>query len=462
VKKISLLIAVLLMAAILAPATMAQENRALWSLSTYVQSAKIQYAHVYKKKGKLRSDLYMSIDLMREASGRYPRVPEVYNMLGSFFAEIRAVDTMIAYFDSVEITCADQSIPAEYRKNCYKVDDNFIEVINGIRQKFWEESYNDGVEFLRQYDTIRVMKANAPTDDSAKVIEALREKAINMCLHSFETAKKLKPKDPLAYNGMGILLEREKKHPEAIDQFKEAMRLKGEDSVSVSRIAYAYIEIPDWKNAIIWFERLLDYTPKNTSVMINLSIAYSQLNEYDKAQEYNEKVLAVESTNAQALFNAGQYWFMKMQEAAVAISDVPDSAKDAEARRKELDAQALDARTKAEGYFERIIANNPNDKDALKRLGILYLLSQQNEKAAEAFAKHMAVDSTDASVLDYLGRAYIQMGKFQEAIRPYEILISTDPGNAEGWERLEELYRYTNQPEKADQAKKTAEDLRKM
>jgi cytochrome c-type biogenesis protein CcmH/NrfG len=54
------------------------------------------------------------------------------------------------------------------------------------------------------------------------------------------------------------------------------------------------------------------------------------------------------------------------------------------------------------------------------------------------------------------------MGKFQEAIKPYEILISTDPGNAEGWERLEELYRYTNQPEKADKAKKTAEDLRKM
>ncbi len=459
-KKISLFIAVLLMAAILAPATMAQENRALWSLSTYVQSAKIQYQHVYKKS-KLRSDLYTSIDLMREAAGRFPRVPEVYNMLGAFFAEIHVVDTMIAYFDSVETACADQSVPADARRNCYK-DDNYVKTMNGIRQKFWEESYNDGVEYLRQYDTILVMKAGAPTEDSANVIEALRQKAITMCLNSFEMAKKLKPKDHLAYNGMGILLEREKKHAEAIDQFKEAMRLKGEDSVSVSRIAYAYIEIPDWKNGIIWFERLLDYEPKNTSAMINLSIAYSQLNEYDKAQEYNEKVLAVEPDNTQALFNSGQYWFMKMQEAAVAVSDVPDSAKNADAKRKQLDAQSLDARKKAEGNFERIIANNPNDKDALKRLGILYLLNQQNEKAAEVFAKHMAIDSSDASVLDYLGRAYIQMGKFQEAIKPYEMLISTDPGNAEGWERLEELYRYTNQPEKAEKAKKTAEDLRKM
>ena len=134
-KRIFIVASVLLMTIFLAPNIFAQENRALWSLSTYIQSAKIQYKVVYGKSHR-REDLQVAIDLMKEAATKYPRVPEVYLMIGSFYSEINALDTMVAYFDSVQVSCSDTTVDQKYRKNCEK-GDKYIESTEKIRQSFW-------------------------------------------------------------------------------------------------------------------------------------------------------------------------------------------------------------------------------------------------------------------------------------------------------------------------------------
>jgi tetratricopeptide (TPR) repeat protein len=461
VKKVRIWVAVIVILALAAPTVMAQENRALWNKSTYVQSAKIIYQTQYRQQ-KTRDIMYLSIDLLKEANSRFGRDPELSFMLGTFYSEIGLLDTMVMYFDSVETLCADTTIPEKLRANCYKGKDNYTGKMAGFRQKFWEESYNDAVENLRQYDTVAAMMERGVNQDSTAIYDSLKSVAYSRGVADFDQAARMKPNDPKSYDGKGVFLEREKKYPEAIDEYKKVIKLSGENAKDVSKIAYAYISIPDWKNSIIWFERLVDYDPQNVSALVNLSICYNSLGDYDKSYEYTEKILALEPENLQALYNAGQYWFLKMQQAASDLSEIADSTAGADAKRKELDAQIIDYRTKSETNFERITAVNPQDKDALKRLGILYLLSQQNEKAIDAFTKFIALDPGDAGVLDYLGRTYIQMGNFKDAVSPYEKLVEADPGNVEGWERLEELYRYTNQPEKADQAKAKATELRKL
>jgi tetratricopeptide (TPR) repeat protein len=307
-----------------------------------------------------------------------------------------------------------------------------------------------------------VCSSDLTSPDSVAIYDSLKNVAFNLGIAELDMAAKMKPTDPKAYDAKGLLLEREKKYPEAIEEYKKVLKYTGENAKDVSKIAYAYIYIPDWQNAAVWFERLADYEPKNTSALVNLSICYNSLGDYDKSYAVTEKILAIEPDNTQALYNAGQYWFMKMQQAASDLSEITDSTAAGAAKQKELDGQITDYRVKSADYFEKVIAIKPDDKDALRRLGLLYLLSQQNDKAAEVFTKFLALEPNDAGVLDYLGRAYIQTGKFKEAIVPYEKLVENDPGNVEAWERLEELYRYTNQPDKADQAKAKAEELRKL
>ena len=103
-KKIDIAVVTVLALAFLAPMAMAQGNRDLWSQENYIQSAKIHYMHVYSK-GKLRQDLYHCIELIREAADRFGKRPELHYMLGTFYAEIHAVDTMVAYFDSARTFC---------------------------------------------------------------------------------------------------------------------------------------------------------------------------------------------------------------------------------------------------------------------------------------------------------------------------------------------------------------------
>ncbi len=436
---------VFVLALILIAPAMAQEQKCQ-SLSCFVQSAKIHYQHVYKKT-KLREDLYHCIGLLKEASAMFPQRPEVYYMLGTFYAEINAIDTMVALFDSVRIYCDDESIDKEFRRNCYK-GDKFIENMEKQRLAKWESEYNDGVEYLADYDTVRAMIDRAPTEDSAKALDSLRGVAFNLAKTSFELALLARPDDSRTYDGLAILLEREEDYPAAINLYKRAIDLLGEDSAMVEKIAYAYIYIPEWENAIEWFEKYLTYAPEDPNALINLSVAYNAINNYDKWYEYTRKVLDIQPDNTQLLFNAGQYWFMQMQDAA---SQTPvDSVRVGACR----DSSAY--------YFEEIARINPEDTDAIKRLGILYLLSAKPQKAAVVFEEYMAVDSSDTDVLDYLGRAYIMLGETKSAIRPYELLVEQNPGNADAWERLSELYEYNGMPDKAEEAQAKADELKNL
>ncbi len=435
---------VFVLALILTVPAMAQEQKCQ-SLSCFVQSAKIQYQHVYTKT-KLREDLYHCIDLLKEASEMFPRRPEVYFMLGTFYTEINAVDTMVAYFDSVEIFCNDETVEKQYRKDC----DDYFKKMGNFKQDTWEREYNDGVKFLGQYDTVRAMIERVPADneDSLKTLDSLKKAAYSLAKQSFETAMLAKPKEPVTYDGLAILLEREELHQEAVDLYLKAMDLLGEDSGMVARTAYAYIYIPEWEKAIEWFEKYLEYAPDDPNALINLSVAYNATGNYEKWYEYTRHVLEIDPNNTQLLFNAGQFWFMQMQDLA---SQTPvDSVK------------VSISRDSAAYFFEKIVETDPNDTDAIKRLGVLYLLGQKPQNAVDVFEQFMGIDSTDVDVLDYLGRAYIMLGDTKAAIRPYRLLVGQTPQSFDAWERLAELYEYNGMMDQAQEAQATADSLKNL
>ena len=459
-KQIRYFIAVLLMVALAAPAIAQEEKEKCQALSCFIQSAKIQYQHVYKRS-KLRDDLYHCIDLLQEASGKFPSRPEVYYMLGTFYAEINALDTMVAYFDSAKTFCDDKAVPEEFRANCY-AKDNYIKKMTAMRQDFWEREYNDGVTYLLQYDTVQAMIGRAPSPDSAKVLETVKARAYDLTKTSFEKAIIAKPSEERTYDGLAAIMEREGKHEDAISLYKKAIELLGEDSVMVGRIAYACINIPDWPNAITWFEKYLTYVPDDINSLINLSVAYNASDNVEKWYEYTSRVLKIQPKNTQFLFNAGQYWFVRMQEMAGEMAMITDSTPAGMAKRAELEAKINSDRDSAAAYFEENVRVSPEDKDALKRLGILYLLSGENHKAIAAFEQHITLDATDPDVLDFLGRAYINLEQFEKAIGTYEQLLIIQPSNADIWERLEELYRYNGMPDKADEAARKIAELKKQ
>ena len=459
-KRIKIASVLIITLACFASTIMAQGNRALWSQENYIQSAKIQYKHVYLKS-KLRSDLDHCIELIREASERFPGRPELHYMMGTFYAEVSVFDTMDIYFDSTQIFCDDETIDEKWRKKCYK-GDKLIKNMDKIRQDAWEKSFNNGVDYLAQYDTVLAWQQRAPTEDSAKALDSMKDLAFTLSKESFETAVMVLPDSIRTYDALAVLLQREEHHREAIEIYSKALAIIGETPTLVSKIAYAYIYIPEWDSAIVWFEKYLQHEPKDINALINLSVDYSNVENYEKWFEYTQKVLELQPENTQFLFNAGQYWFMKMQDAASAMPEITDSTPDAAGKRAELEKKSKEARENSINSFKEIIRIDPQDKDALKRLGILYLLSGQSQEAIDVLEQAVKIDSTDNDALEFLGRAYIQKGDTKAAIRPYEMLVENDPGNIEAWGRLGELYEYNNMLDKAKEAKARAEELKKL
>jgi tetratricopeptide (TPR) repeat protein len=461
VKTAKIVIGIFLLLSLSIPA-MAQEGSSekCQSLSCYLQSAKIQYQHVYKKS-RLRDDLYHCIDLLKEASTRYGHLPEVHYYLGVFYAEINALDTMVAYFDSVAMFCGDPSIAEQDKKNCTK-GDNYKKKMADMRQKFWEESYNSAVSYLVQYDTVCAYMKLPVSDDSMKVLDSLKDMAFRLARNDFDMALIAKPGEARTYDALAVLLERQKNYADAITLYLKAMEKVGEDSALVGKIAYAYIYIPDWENARIWFEKYLKFNPNDINALMNLSAAYSALKQYDKWFEYTQRVLELQPDNTQFLFNAGQYWFLKMQESVDELIAITDTTAATKEKREALEGKADEYREKAVQCYRKIIEVDPKDNDARKRLGILLLLGQQAQKAAVVFEEFVALDSLDNDALDYLGRSYIMLGETKAAIRPYELVVKNDPGDVEAWERLEELYRYNAMPDEAEKAQAKVAELKKL
>ncbi len=454
---VKIAIALIMIAALAGPVAAQESN--CQTQQCFVQSAKIHYK-VYKKT-KLREDLYHCIGLLKTASSMFPHHPELYYYLGTFYAEINAIDTMVAYFDSTTTYCDDESIDQSQRNNCFK-GDKYIEKMKKLREDIWERTYNDGVNYMGQYDTVQAMIGRTQNEDSLKTLDSLKQQAYKLAKESFDLALLAKPADPRTYDALAVLYEREKKYQDAIDVYTKAIGLMGEDSALTSKLAYAYIYIPDWENAIKWFQKYLTYAPDDVNALINMSVAYNALSDYEKWYEYLDRALKLQPENTQLLFNAGQYWFLKMQEANDSLTAITDSTAEAKERRKTFDARVVADRDSAIASFEQVIKINPEDTDALKRLGILYLIATQTEKAAGVFEQYLQIDSTDVSALDYLSRAYIILGKTKEAIPPLEKMVDLDPGNLDAWQRLAEIYEYNGMPDKAKQAQAKVDELKNL
>lgn len=75
--------------------------------------------------------------------------------------------------------------------------------------------------------------------------------------------------------------------------------------------------------------------------------------------------------------------------------------------------------------FQKAIELNPEDKDSLNAIGLIYLLKLEDyPKAVEYFDRALKIDRSFSEALNNLGYAYEKMERFEDAIRAYKSAIS--------------------------------------
>ncbi|MGI8470439.1 MAG: tetratricopeptide repeat protein [Pyrinomonadaceae bacterium] len=98
------------------------------------------------------------------------------------------------------------------------------------------------------------------------------------------------------------------------------------------------------------------------------------------------------------------------------------------------------------GFYQKVLAMNPNDALSQTNLGATFLFANppENEKAMAEFQKSLQTSPKNEKTLEFITRAFINTGKTGEAEKYFDKLREINPKN----EALPELETQLSQPDK--------------
>jgi rhomboid protease GluP len=99
--------------------------------------------------------------------------------------------------------------------------------------------------------------------------------------------------------------------------------------------------------------------------------------------------------------------------------------------------------------LEKITASNPDNEEALLKLGAAYELTRQPERAIAVFEQAAKLNPNSGKIQTVLGRAYLVNRQIDKAIAKLEEAVKTDPGNGDALLFLGYAYQENHQREKA-------------
>jgi len=92
--------------------------------------------------------------------------------------------------------------------------------------------------------------------------------------------------------------------------------------------------------------------------------------------------------------------------------------------------------------LEKVVADDPSNRQAWVKLGHNYFDSDQPMKAIEAYAKALELDGQDADVLTDQGIMFRRVGWYDRAIDNFVKAGEVDPNHAQSLYNLGIVYRY--------------------
>jgi tetratricopeptide (TPR) repeat protein len=110
--------------------------------------------------------------------------------------------------------------------------------------------------------------------------------------------------------------------------------------------------------------------------------------------------------------------------------------------------------------YQKILIENPRDKDSWMVLGCAFDKKFQFEKAIDCKTKALSIDQADSEVKFSIGCSYCAKGDICEAIRNYLDALELRPDFSEACEAISEQYQILGQQEKAEEWLLRAEKIR--
>ncbi len=251
---------------------------------------------------------------------------------------------------------------------------------------------------------------------------------ITGAVDAFLKAIEIEPETPVSYYNAGVCFQIKEKHKGAFEFFKKAYELNP-SNFHLNALATAAFNAQMWEEAIKYYNALISANPEKQNYQYNLACAYQAIREYSKAISLLENLNIINTKTTQIAEKLAEVYIESDNlEAAKSIyANIMNKGKVS----SEIYYQyaMLCAKTndmdKAENILKKVLLLEPNNSNAHKDLGIIYLSKRLFDYAKDEFMAAYELEPNNKTIIFELANYWHLMSNHTEAQKYYDLLIES-------------------------------------
>lgn len=302
-----------------------------------------------------------------------------------------------------------------------------------INSQYWlkqaSELATNNYEYIYTQGVIEIIKDNIETANN------LFNKALKYCpTDEFE--------DLILQ--IGELLESYEYFSLAIKFYRKGNRKFNQNTDFIFKLAFCFDRFYHYTEAINFYEQYIEINPFSENVWFNLGILYNKAENYTKAIECYEFAYALDNNMGDAVFNMANALANNDQniEAIQLYNQYIYEYGQSEGVLYYIGECYLQLKEpeKAMSYFDEIININPQFADGWYGKALVYSENNNFIDAEEYLNKTIETDPEHLDAIFELGSIYSKTKQWQKAVDKFNLLITKNKFDIEGWLCLAKAY----------------------
>jgi tetratricopeptide (TPR) repeat protein len=233
------------------------------------------------------------------------------------------------------------------------------------------------------------------------------------------------PDKAIAYQELGALYYKQGQTDNALSSYRQAMQLEPENIAAQKNLAdFYYAELGQADEALKIYENILTVAPDDVQTLILAGHINVSMNRFEAAREKYQRVLTIESWNAEA-----RQYLEALQKHGAGET----RTKSAATLYQEIEPLISSNQTDAAVYgLEELLANYPDFALAHNDLGVLYF-RQGDKTAAQLHYEHAVRYEPDNMIFqkNLADFYFVELNRIQEAMDIYVKILETNPEDVE-------------------------------
>lgn len=283
-----------------------------------------------------------------------------------------------------------------------KSDQKLIDKVNNDRNRFWAQTFNKGVDYVKRDSLQRAIdefKNSILIDPSHtegyKNVAYVNERMENFdgAVKAYEDVLQISPTDTVIMIHLGRLYMLTKQHEKTIELMDKVLALDPNNVDAISQKAMAYDYMGQSDKAFEAYEDALARRPDDPDLRFNFGRLYFMRDDYENAISQFDKVLELNPDDLESNVNIANSYLSLAQNVLTKYREMTDKelAKVPEKEIKEKKNQEKEYYTKSIPYLEKAVQIKPDDPILWNNLGVAYVNAGMEEKGKNAFEKAEAL-----------------------------------------------------------------------